>query len=487
MNIDFALLVPEFLIAGVAFVVLAVDLVIPKNLKGYLPYLGVAGLIAVMGSTFSLLGDEGVLYGGIYLVDEYAIFFKVAFPIIGIVMLLASRDFVKQNLTHPGEFYGIVIFSVLAMMLMASSAELLTAYISLELLSFCLYVMAAYAKWQAKSNEAGIKYILIGAFSSGLLLYGISLVYGATGTTTFSGIAEVLRAGDEFRPAFLAGLILIIVGFGFKVVAVPFHMWAPDVYEGAPVPVTAYLAVASKAASFVLMLRLFAVAFSPSLNDWQVIVAAIAALTMSVGNLVAIAQKNIKRLMAYSSIGQAGFLLLGIAGLSQTASNAMILYIVGYSATTFAAFVCIIAYSTLTGKEEIADYAGLAERAPFMALVMTISLFSLAGLPFFAGFTVKFYLFTAAAREGLLWLVAIAMINSLISLYYYLMVIKQMYLHPPQESTRLKISPLTTILLIGLVGVIFLIGIYPAPIEGLIQEATPILFPGASFASASSP
>ncbi|MFQ5874185.1 MAG: NADH-quinone oxidoreductase subunit N [Dehalococcoidia bacterium] len=487
MNINFALLVPEFLVAGVAFLVLAADLLLPEDKKGYLPYLGSAGLLAVMGTAFSLLGDEEPLYGGVFLVDEYSIFFKVFFPIVGIVMLLASKDFVKKHLTHPGEFYGIVIFSVLAMMLMTSAGELLTGYISLELLSFSLYVMAAYAKWEARSNEAGIKYILIGAFSSGILLYGISLIYGALGTTTFSEMAEVLRAGDDIRPAFLAGLVLLVVGFGFKVVAVPFHMWAPDVYEGAPVPVTAYLAVASKAASFALMLRLFATGFAPTLNDWQAIIAALAALTMTIGNIVAISQSNIKRLMAYSGIGQAGFLLLGIAALSETASNAMVLYIVGYSATTFAAFVCIIVYFNLTGKERIADFAGLGERAPLVALALTISLFSLAGLPFFAGFTIKFYLFTAAAREGLLWLVAIAIANSLISLYYYLMVIRQMYMRPASESGRLRIPPITTVVLVGLVGVILLVGVYPSPIANLIEEATPLLFSSPTTTLASAP
>ncbi|MEE9248627.1 MAG: NADH-quinone oxidoreductase subunit N [Dehalococcoidia bacterium] len=494
MNIDFALLVPEFLLAGLAFVIFGVDLFLPDDKKSYLPYLGVAGLMAVIGSVFSLLGDEGSVYRGIFLVDEYAIFFKVFFPIVGIVMLLASRDFVTKHLEHPGEFYGLVMVSVLAMMLMASAAELLTGYIALELLSFCLYVMAAYAKREARSNEAGIKYILIGAFSSGFLLYGISLIYGAVGTTTFTGIAEALQGGDYIRTAFLAGLIFIVVGFGFKVVAVPFHMWAPDVYEGAPVPVTAYLAVASKAASFVLMLRLFATGFMPALDDWKVIIAAISALTMTVGNVVAISQSNIKRLMAYSSIGHAGFIMVGIAALSESASNAMMLYLVGYSATTFAAFLCIIIYYNLTGKEQIVDFAGLAERSPMLALALTVSLFSLAGLPFFAGFTIKFYLFTAAAREGLLWLAAIAMFNSLISVYYYLMVIKQMYMQPaqlPQGSAtqveRLKVPLVTTVLLALLVGVVFLVGIYPAPIVHLIEEATPLLFSNAATSLVSTP
>ena len=203
--------------------------------------------------------------------------------------------------------------------------------------------------------------------------------------------------------------------------------------------------------------------------------------------MVAMAQSNIKRLMAYSSIGQAGFLLIGIAALSETASNAMVLYIVGYSATTFAAFMCIIIYFNLTGKERIADYAGLATRSPLVALALTISFFSLAGLPFFAGFTIKFYLFTAAAREGLLWLAAIAMVNSLISLYYYLMVVKQMYLHPAEDSSPLKVPPLTTAVLLVLVGVVFLVGVYPSPISELIEEVTPLLFSTPAEALAAAP
>ena len=270
---------------------------------------------------------------------------------------------------------------------------------------------------------------------------------------------------------------MLIAGFGFKVVAVPFHMWAPDVYEGAPVPVTAYLAVASKAASFALLLRLFAVGFQPVIDDWKPIVAAIAALTMTVGNVIAISQSNIKRLLAYSSIGHAGFLLVGIAALSEMASTAMVLYLVGYAATTFAAFSCVIIYFNLTGSEKIEEYAGLAKRSPLLALALTVSLFSLAGLPFFAGFTIKFYIFTAAAKEGLLWLVAIAVANSLISVYYYLMVIRQMYIKPaPVGSKSLTMPKIAGGVLLTLVGVIFLIGIYPQSITGLIEKATPGLF-----------
>lgn len=477
MNVEFSLLLPEFLLVGLAFALFALDLFIPNDRKGVIPFLAVAGLLAVAGSAFTLLGNEGSLYANIYVVDKYAIFFKVFLPVVGVVMVVASRDFVKKHLENPGEFYSLIMVSVLGMMLMVSANELLTAYISLELLSFCLYIMAAYAKREARSNEAGVKYILIGAFSSGVLLYGMSLVYGSLGTTTFEGMAEALRAGEHPELAFLAGLILLIAGFGFKVVAVPFHMWAPDVYQGAPLPVTAYLSVASKAAAFALLLRLFAVAFEPVIDDWKPIVAAIAALTMTVGNVVAISQDNIKRLLAYSSIGHAGFLLVGIAALSEMASTALVLYLVGYAATTFVAFICVIIYFNLTGFEKIEEYAGLAKRSPVLALALTISLFSLAGLPFFAGFTIKFYIFAAAANEGLIWLVAIAVVNSLVSVYYYLMVIRQMYIKPaPEGSKSLAMPKIAGATLLALVGVVFLLGIYPQSITGLIEKATPALF-----------
>ena len=273
------------------------------------------------------------------------------------------------------------------------------------------------------------------------------------------------------------GLVLIIAGLGFKIAAVPFHMWAPDVYEGAPTPVTAYLAVGSKAAAFALILRLFSQAFMPAFDDWQIILVILAALTMTVGNLVALAQQNVKRMLAYSSIGQVGYLLMGVAALSPLASNGVILHLAGYGVTNLAAFMCIIIFYNATNKEEISDFAGLADRSPFVAMAMTVALFSLAGIPFFAGFTTKFYLFTAAADGGLLWLVGLAMVNSLVSLYYYMMVMKQMYMVPAEDSTPLSVSMLSRgvlgMLLVGIIG----IGIYPGPLVGAIEAATRAILP----------
>ena len=428
------LLLPEFLLATLAFAVFAIDLLLPANRKNLLAWVSVAGLIGLLALALALLwGENEEMYGGLIKVDSYALFFKSFFILLGIFIILSSVDYVGKHLSHPGEYYGLILFSVLAMNVMAASREILTAYVALELMSFSFYIMVSYARYNPRSNEAGIKYILIGAFSSAILLFGISMLYSTIGVTHFADISATLANAGDASPALWVGLALILVGLGFKVAAVPFHMWAPDVYQGAPLPVTAYLAVGSKAAAFALMLRLFAEAFMPSIDDWQIIVAIIAAVTMTVGNLVAIAQHNIKRLLAYSSIGQVGFLMMGIAALSETsplASNGVMLHIVGYAFTNLAVFVGIIAFFNMTGKEEIADFSGLADRHPFLAAAMAIGMFSLAGLPFFAGFTTKFYLFTAAANEGLLWLAGLAIVNSLISLYYYLVVIRHMYIQP---------------------------------------------------------
>ena len=503
LTTDLHLLLPEFLLATLAILVFAIDLVLPANKKKLLAWVSVVGLGGLLALALVLLwGEDQAMYGGLVKVDAYALFFKSFFFILGAVIILSSVDYVDKHLSHPGEYYGIVLFSVLAMNVMAASQELLTAYIALELMSFSFYIMASYARDNPKSNEAGIKYILIGAFSSAILLFGVSMLYSTIGVTHFADISVALANAGDVSPALWVGLALILVGLGFKMAAVPFHMWAPDVYEGAPLPVTAYLAVGSKAAAFALVLRLFAEAFMPSIDDWQIIVAVLAAVTMTVGNVVAIAQHNIKRLLAYSSIGQVGFLLAGIAALSPLASNAVMLHLVGYAFTNMAVFVGVIAFFNITGKEEIADFAGLADKHPFIAATIAIGMFSLAGMPFFAGFTTKFYLFAAVADEGLLWLAAIAIVNSLVSLYYYLVVVRYMYIQPapdaePQAKShgpelepippsvgggapdgRSSPTPLILgVLVVMLAGIIF-VGLYPMPIVEALDAATAAILPG---------
>ena len=486
---DFTLFLPEFMVTGLAFVVLAADFSLPARRKGMLPYLAAVGLAAILVfSLIDLRGQEGSIYEGMLVVDDYALFFKAFFLVLGIVVVLSSVEYVKRHLDYPGEYYGILLFTVVAAMLLAASRELLTAYISLELLSFGLYVLVAYDRYNPKSNEGGTKYILLGALSSAFLLYGISQIYGLLGTTRFDGISEVLAATSDMSPGVVVGLVMIVAGLGFKVAAVPFHMWAPDAYEGAPIPITAYLAVGSKAAAFALVLRLFGEALIPAAADWQIVVVILAALTMVVGNLGALVQRNIKRLLAYSSVGHVGYLLMGIAALaaveadggvstelSHLASNGVMLHLVAYGITNMAAFLAVAAMFNVTGSEEVASLAGAARRAPMVAVVMAVALFSLAGLPIFAGFASKFYLFSAAASQGLLWLAGLAIFTSLISLYYYLMVVRQMYIEPAADPARVQI-PRATVALLGLLFVgMVLVGVYPAPLLDAIQSASEAL------------
>ena len=483
---NFTLLLPEFLVTGLAFAILTVDFFLRSERKHLMAYLSVLGLVGILAFSLAFLWDrDDSLYQGLILIDGYSLFFKAFFLVLGGVLVLTSVDYVRRHLDHPGEYYGIVLFTVVAMMMLAMSGELLTAYISLELLSFGLYVLVNFDRYNPKSNEGGTKYILLGALSSALLLYGISQVYGLLGTTRFDEIASALAATGDLSPGVLVGLVLIVAGLGFKLAAVPFHMWAPDAYEGAPIPVTAYLAVGSKAAAFALVLRLFTEALMPAVSDWQTIIVIMAALTMVLGNLLALVQRNIKRLLAYSSIGHVGYLLLGVAALasvdsegrvsvevSHLASNGIMLHLVAYGITNMAAFLSVSAIYNATGKEGIQDLAGMARRAPWTAMVFAVSLFSLAGLPIFAGFASKFYLFNAAATQGLLWLAGLAIFVSLISLYYYLMVIRQMYIEPAQDPTPIRIPRATVGLLsLLLLGMVF-VGVYPAPLLDVIQHAS---------------
>ena len=489
MNNNFLLLLPEFIVTGLAFVVLGLDLFLPERRKWMLPIVAVVGLVvALVVSLRYLWGVSDSLYDGVIRVDGYALFFKAFFIALGGVVVLVSVDFVRRNLEHPGEYYGILLFTVVAMMLLAASGELLTAYISLELLSFGLYVLVAYDRYNAKSNEGATKYILLGAFSSALLLFGISQVYGLLGTTRFDEISSALSSADALSPGLILGIALIIAGLGFKVAAVPFHMWAPDAYEGAPIPITAHLAVGSKAAAFALVLRLFAEAFMPIVEQWQILLIGLAVITMLLGNLVALAQRNLKRLLAYSSVGQVGYLLMGVAALAATgsggvslelshlASNGIMLHLVAYAVTNMAAFLCLAAIYNITGRDDIAGMAGVARRAPLVGLVFAVSLFSLAGLPIFVGFTSKFYLFNAAAAQGLLWVAGIAIFSSLISLYYYLQVVRQLYIEPAEDAAPIPVPRLT----LGVLGALFAgmvgLGVYPAPLMEAVQYASDALF-----------
>ena len=476
LNLDYSLLIPEYILGALALAIIGVDLMMPNVRKQVLPWITLGGLLVAFIVSL-LYVDTTDNFGGLIYIDDYTTFFRCFFLAITFVVVLASATFVEKELKHPGEYYALLVLSTVGAIYMAAARELLTAYIALELLSFCLYILVSFAKRDSRSSEAGMKYVLLGGFASALLLYGISFIYGTSGSTNYDGIYSGL-VGDtsDFNYATLIGLVLIIAGLGFKVAAVPFHMWTPDAYEGAPLPITAYLSATSKAAGFALLLRLFSEALLPVIDDWQFMLAGLAAITMVVGNLIALQQRNMKRLFAYSSIGQVGYMLMAIVAISPDVTSAVLLHMVGYVLTNVAAFTVIIAYHNASGAEDVHDFRGMCERAPLLAGVLAVSLFSLAGLPLFAGFLTKFILFQSVADNGYLWLTGIAVVSSLISLFYYLYILREVYVTEPPESTRFQIPMLTKAVSIVLALGVFFVGLYPAPLFDLTDSVASVLF-----------
>ena len=480
MDADFTLLTPEFMLAGLGALALVADFAIPwrsrKARNGSLAALTLLGLAAVLAVALLARRDEpAIIHNHLIYVDDYALFFKALAIAAAAAVILISLDYVHRRIHHPGEFYALIAFAVLGASLMAGAAELLTAYIAVELLAFCLYVLVALGRGDKRSGEAAVKYILLGAVASAVMLFGLGILYGAVGETSFR-LADSL-IGAVSRPTALLGFAMFFAGLGFKLSMAPFHLWAPDVYEGAPTPVTALVAVLSKAAAFALTLRFLAEAGESSLAAWQTPLAIFAALTMTVGTFTALAQENIKRLLAYSSIAQVGFVLVGIIALNASGASAVLLHLAGYAFTNLAAFAVVIAVEAKTGKEDIADYAGLATRSPFLAMVMASAVFSLAGLPIFAGFVTKFLLFTAAVEGGLLWLMVIAVVNSLVSLYYYLRIVRAMYVSDAAERSRLPLPVAASVPVWLLLAGTVLVGIYPAPVMDAAEAAVRVLAP----------
>ena len=480
MQVDFTLLIPEFMLAGLGVLVLVADFAVPwasrgaKN--GVLAALTVLGLAVTFVVTLWMQWDtHEILYEHLIYVDRYALLFKALAMAIGAVIVLISMEYVHTRIRHVGEFYTLIVFAVLGASLMAGAAELLTAYIAIELLAFCLYVLVALSRGDSRSSEAAVKYILLGAISSAVMLFGIALIYGAIGETGCRRSELLLEA--VFGPTVALGLAMFVAGLGFKLSMAPFHLWAPDVYEGAPTPVTALVSVLSKAAAFALTLRFLAEAGRATLEEWQLALAILAALTMTVGTFTALVQDNIKRLLAYSSVAQVGFVLIGIIALNESGARAALLHIAGYSFTNLAAFAVVIAVEAKTGKERIADYAGLASRSPFLAMVMASAMFSLAGLPIFAGFVTKFLLFTSAVEGGLFWLMVIAVVNSLVSLYYYLRIVREMYVGEPAETGRLRLPIAASIPVWFLFAGTVFVGVYPAPLMDAAGAAVGVLAP----------
>src|SRR5579885_3350417 len=445
---DLYLLSPQLSLVILALVVMCVDLFVKRRIVTVT--VALIGLIVPVALAISLALslDFSVVpqaFWGMLIVDPYALFFQIVFLIIAAVMILASYNYVNKYVRGAdGEFYTLMLFSVTGMMFMASTGELISIYISLELTSIPLYVMAGLLRTNERSSEAAVKYVLLGAMSSAILLYGFALLYGLTGTTDLMGIATAIKASFHNGNVMeLVAAIFVIAGFGFKISAVPFHMWAPDIYEGAPTPATAFFSVASKAAGFAALIRVFMDGglFQINLTSLVIILTIVAILTMTLGNFVAAVQTNVKRMMAYSSIAQAGYILVGftasLASQSSAGNAAVLFFILVYVVTNLGAFSGIIALANATGGERIEDFRGLAKKAPLLSAGTAICLLSLAGIPPTAGFVSKVFIFTAAWGEGQTLLVVVALINSIVSLVYYGRIIKAMYFDAPLKEERL--------------------------------------------------
>jgi len=484
--LNFELIIPELSLAATAVIVILLDLVIPR--KGWLAVVSLIGVLVSAGFAIAMWGgDSQTMFNNMLAVDNFAIFFKLLFLAIAALVILASTDYVSKFARFQGEYYALVLLSALGMMLMAATTELISIYIALELASISLYILVGFLK-DPKSTEASLKYLLLGAFASALLLFGMALVFGFTGQTQLGEIAQAIQgmslAGVLDSLGLILGMVLIVAGFGFKIAAVPFHMWVPDVYEGAPTPITAYLSVASKAAGFAIILRVFYSAFGlPSWLslDWGLVFAVLAAIGMTLGNVIAIPQTNIKRMLGYSSIAQAGYLMVGLAtvgatvGLSPAADivgrSSLLFFLASYALTNLGAFIAIIAISNKLNSDLISDYSGMGKRAPLLALALTLCLISLIGMPPAAGFMAKFYIFSGAVQHDLLWLVVIAVINSVISAYYYLRVVKVMWLGEPASEEKVPSSgALRVALSLSCLGVL-LLGIIPGYVMKLAEMA----------------
>src|SRR3954465_4777746 len=461
---DFYYILPELVITGGALIVLVADVLLPRERRAALAWITLAAIGATLASLAPFTSTHVEVAHGLLAVDRFAIFFKIVFLVAAAITVLMSIRYLAVEGASPGEYYFLILCATVGMVVRAGGIDLISIFIGLETMAVAFYILAGFLKPNARSNEAAVKYFLLGAFSLGILLYGMSIMYGLSGTTSLRAMATAF-VGQERDPRLILAVILVVAGVGFKIAAVPFHMWAPDVYEGAPTPVTAFLSVGSKAASFAMLLRIFLEGM-PSLNaDWRILFEVLAIITMTVGNLAALTQSNLKRMLAYSSIAHAGYLLIGIvaAGAGYTRGvTATLIYLFIYAFMQLGAFGIIILMrrQDVIG-DELKDLSGLYLRRPVAAFAMLLFMLSLGGIPPTAGFMGKFWLFSAAIEAGFVWLAVIGVVNSAISLYYYVRVVVFMYLKNDPTGSEPVFSPSLAVGVgVAVIATIFL-GVYP--------------------------
>jgi NADH-quinone oxidoreductase subunit N len=461
---DFYYILPELVLTTGALLVLVADVAIPRANRGALGWITLLVIGATFISFFWPIAFQRVhveVAHGLLAVDRFALFFKIVFLFAAAITVLMSMRYLEIEGASPGEYYFLILCATLGMMIMAGGIDLITIFIGLETMAVSFYILAGFIKPNQRSNEAAVKYFLLGAFSLGILLYGMSLMYGLSGTTNLRVMA-VTFASIPQDPRLILAVILVVAGVGFKIAAVPFHMWAPDVYEGAPTPITAFLSVGSKAASFAMLIRIFLEGLPAMSADWRLMFWALSIATMTIGNVAAVTQTNVKRMLAYSSVAHAGYVLMGIVAGTARGITATLVYLMVYSFMQLGAFavVAVLRRRDVQG-DELKDFSGLAFRNPFAAFAMLLFMLSLGGIPPTAGFMGKFWLFSAAIDAQYYWLAVIGVLNSAVSLYYYIRIVVFMYVKQESVGSEPRTTtPLAVVLGVAVVATL-VFGLYP--------------------------
>jgi NADH-quinone oxidoreductase subunit N len=472
---EYLRILPEIILTLVGVLIMFLEAVLKGPQKRIFAPLTVAGLIAALVGAIAADADPGTAFQNMLIVDGFATFFRVLVIVVGILAVFCSTEYLRRENASGAEFYALILFSIVGQSIMASANELIMIFIGLEISSIASYVLAGYLRDDARNNESALKYFLLGSFATAFLLYGIAWIYGITGSTNLVEIRRVLiSAGAPSLVLTGTAAALMFVGFGFKISAAPFQVWAPDVYQGAPGPVSAFLSVGPKAAAFAILIRVFLTAFAPISDRWEPFVWGCALATMMVGNFAALQQTNIKRMLAYSSIAHAGYVLVAVAAHSAIGSAAAMFYLAAYALTNFGAFA-VVTYVARKGEKfvKIEDFNGLAQRQPMMAAMLSIFLFSLIGVPLTGGFFGKFYIFKAALDANLVWLTVLGLLNSAVAAYYYLRILVVMYMNEPQESANdlQPAGPAMKVAVYGsAIGTLFL-GIFPSFVLDFASKA----------------
>jgi len=480
---DFYYILPELVLTAGALLVLVADVALPKSQRRALGWVTLLAIGATAASLTPFVSTHVEVANGLIAVDRFALFFKIIFLIAAAITVLMSFHYLDVEGAPPGEYYFLILCATLGMMIMAGGIDLITIFIGLETMAVSFYILTGFIKPSQRSNEAAVKYFLLGAFSLGILLYGMSLMYGLSGTTSLRVMAP-LFAGQEMDRRLVLAVILVVAGVGFKIAAVPFHMWAPDVYEGAPTPVTAFLSVGSKAASFAMLLRIFVEGLPVMSAHWRLLFEVLSIVTMTVGNVAALTQSNLKRMLAYSSIAHAGYVLIGVVAGTPRGIEATLIYLFVYAFMQLGAFAVIVLLrrQDVIG-DELKDFSGLYFRQPYAAFAMLLFMLSLGGIPPTAGFMGKFWLFGAAIDAGYVWLALIGVLNSAISLYYYIRIVVFMYVKDEAIGSAPVSVPTLSLALAVAVAATIVIGVYP-PLLFRVAEASARTLGAAAFTAA---